>query len=79
MVQKIPKTGKDLVRLAEKSDQVIRVRSGKGSHFIVEFKNGTNVSIPVHGNEQISKGLLNKIIKYSRQRVSSCSWSLPLA
>lgn len=63
MANEYPKTGKELIRLAEKSDKVESIRPGKGSHFIVDFKNGTKVAIPVHGNEQIGKGLLRKIIK----------------
>ncbi len=58
-----PKTGKEFVELAKKSDQVTNVREGKGSHVVVEFKNGTSITIPVHGNNQLGKGILHKITK----------------
>lgn len=58
-----PRTGKDLVELAKKSDRVRNVREGKGSHVIVEFIDGISVSIPIHGNRQLGKGILRKITK----------------
>ena len=63
MAEKQPKTGKDFVELASKSDKVSRIREGKGSHVIVEFTNGTSVSVPVHANEQLGKGIVHKITK----------------
>ena len=63
MVKRQPKTGKDFVRLASKSDKVARIREGKGSHVIVEFTDGTSISIPVHANRQLGKGILRKITK----------------
>jgi len=42
---------------------VIEIREGKGSHVVVEFKDGTSVSIPVHGNRQLGEGMLHKIMK----------------
>lgn len=63
MTQKIPNTGKEFVELANKSDKVSRVREGKGSHVIVEFKDGNSITIPVHGNKQLGKGILHKLIK----------------
>ena len=63
MAKKQPKTGRDFVQLARKSDCVIEIREGKGSHVVVEFKDGTSVSIPAHGNRQLGKGILHKIIK----------------
>jgi len=35
----------------------------KGSHKFFQHKDGRNTVIPDHGNEQIDRGLLNKIIK----------------
>jgi len=63
MARKQPKTGKDFVRLARKSDKVAKVREGKGSHVVVEFTDSTSVSVPVHGNRQLGKGILRKIMK----------------
>ena len=63
MTEKPPKTGKDFVQLARKSEKVASVKEGKGSHVIVEFENGDSVSIPVHGNQQLGKGILHKITK----------------
>ena len=63
MTEKRPKTGKDFVDLARKSKKVAAVKEGKGSHVIVEFKDGNSVSVPVHGNEQLGKGILHKITK----------------
>jgi len=63
MVKKQPKTGKEFIELAEKSDKVSYVREGKGSHVIVEFKDGTSISVPVHGNKQLGRGILHKITK----------------
>jgi hypothetical protein len=63
MADQQPKTGKDFVQLAKKSDKVAGVREGKGSHAIVEFKDGTSVSVPVHGSKQLGKGILHKITK----------------
>jgi len=63
MANKQPKTGKAFVQLAKGSNQVSRIREGKGSHVIVEFKDGSSVSIPVHGNKQLGKGILLKITK----------------
>ena len=63
MTKKQPKAGRDFVQLARKSDCVIEIREGKGSHVVVEFKDGTSVSIPVHGNRQLGEGMLHKIIK----------------
>jgi hypothetical protein len=63
MTAKQPKTGQDFVDLAKKSDKVSNVRTGKGSHVVVEFKDGSSVSVPVHGHEQLGKGILHKITK----------------
>jgi len=60
---KQPKTGKEFVDLAKKSEEVTNVREGKGSHVVIEFKDGTSVSVPVHSNKQLGKGILHKITK----------------
>ena len=35
----------------------------KGSHYRFVHSDGRKVTIPVHGNEPLGEGLLNKIIK----------------
>ncbi len=60
---KQPTTGNDFVRLAEKSDRVQRIRQGKGSHVVIEFIDGTSVTVPIHANRQLGKGLLSKLRK----------------
>jgi hypothetical protein len=63
MGEKEPKTGKDFVDLARKSDKVRAIREGKGSHVIIEFEDGSSVSVPIHGNKQLGKGLHQKLLK----------------
>ncbi|HRQ40357.1 MAG TPA: hypothetical protein PLD25_20790 [Chloroflexota bacterium] len=63
MGEKEPKTGKDFVNLARKSDKVRAIREGKGSHVIIEFDDGSSISVPVHGNKQLSKGIHQKLLK----------------
>lgn len=63
MAKKEPKSGKDFVNLARKSDKVKEIREGNGSHVVVKFENNTSVSVPVHGNEQLKKGIYQKILK----------------
>ncbi|MBQ6638223.1 MAG: type II toxin-antitoxin system HicA family toxin [Lachnospiraceae bacterium] len=53
-------SGKDLVKRLQKDGWTIaRI---EGSHHIMKKENKT-VAIPVHGNKDIPKGLLNKILK----------------
>ena len=53
-------SGKELLKLLKKNGwQVIRV---EGSHHIVK-KEEKMISVPVHGNKSIKKGLLNTILK----------------
>jgi predicted RNA binding protein YcfA (HicA-like mRNA interferase family) len=40
-----------------------RLKRQKGSHKFFEHIDGRTTIIPDHGNEQIDRGLLNKIIK----------------
>jgi predicted RNA binding protein YcfA (HicA-like mRNA interferase family) len=62
-VDKQPKTGKEFIELAHRSDKVARIREGKGSHVVVEFTNNTSITVPIHGNKQLGKGILHKITK----------------
>jgi predicted RNA binding protein YcfA (HicA-like mRNA interferase family) len=52
---------KDLIKILNKLGfEETRIR---GSHHRLVHIDGRKVSVPVHGSEQIGKGLLNKIIK----------------
>lgn len=54
-------TGKELIRLLKKLGfYTLRI---KGSHHFMVHEDGRMSTIPVHKNEDISKGLLNKILK----------------
>jgi mRNA interferase HicA len=56
------KSGKEFVDYAKKQDGV-NVRQGKGSHQVIEYK-GEQFAVPVHGNEDLSKGLRHSLIKW---------------
>ena len=62
MSDKLPViSGKELVVLLEKHGFVItRI---KGSHHRMRHPNGRVTTVPVHKNEDLSKGLLRKIIR----------------
>jgi predicted RNA binding protein YcfA (HicA-like mRNA interferase family) len=54
-------SGKELIRILKKIGfYTLRI---KGSHHILVHEDGRMTTIPVHKNEDISKGLLNKILK----------------
>lgn len=53
-------TGKQLVRrLMEEGWTLDRIA---GSHYIM-IKGGVTLAVPVHGNKDLSQGLLNKLLK----------------
>ncbi len=53
--------GKDLIKFLEYLGfQIIRT---KGSHSRLKSEDGRATSVPVHGNKDIPKGLLRKIIR----------------
>lgn len=59
---KLPRvSGKDLVRVLKKTG--FEIKRIKGSHHFLEHKDGRVTVIPVHTNEIIGPGLLNKILK----------------
>ena len=62
MSERNPKSGKDFIRIAQKSTKA-QIKRVSGSHYIVAFDDGTTIPIPVHGNRQLGKGLLHKIKK----------------
>lgn len=54
-------SGKELVKaLSKLGFEVIRIR---GSHHFLQHKDGRATVIPVHSNETLGPGLLNKILK----------------
>ena len=54
-------SGKELIRILEKAGfAVIRVN---GSHHRLKHPDGRVTTIPLHGNEDLPKGLLRKIIR----------------
>ncbi len=56
----MPLTGKELLKLAKKHGWIVdRIN---GSHHIV-IKNGVSISIPVHGNKDLGKGIENNLKK----------------
>lgn len=57
----MPLSGKEILKEAIKIGWV-EVRNNGTSHHIVE-KNGESVSIPVHGNKDLHKGLEQKLVK----------------
>ena len=61
----MPMTGKEMIKLLQKHGwQVIRI---KGSHHMMK-KEGSqeNISIPVHGNQPLGRGLENDILKKAK-------------
>ena len=53
-------TGKELLKLLKKEGwEIIRI---EGSHHILR-KNGKTLVLPVHGNQSVPNGLLNRLLK----------------
>ena len=58
----MPLSGKDFIKLLKKSGwKLSRI---KGSHYIME-KDIHTLTVPVHGNKSLGKGLENKLFKLS--------------
>jgi len=53
--------GRELVKFLESVD--FRVTKTKGSHVRLRSEDGRVTTVPVHGNKDIPKGLLRKIIR----------------
>jgi predicted RNA binding protein YcfA (HicA-like mRNA interferase family) len=53
-------SGKELVALLIKTGWTLE--HVRGSHHILK-KEGKRLSVPVHGNKDVGKGLLNKLLK----------------
>jgi predicted RNA binding protein YcfA (HicA-like mRNA interferase family) len=62
MSDKLPVlSGKELIKLLEQVGFIVtRI---KGSHHRMKHPDGRVTTVPVHGNTDISKGLLRKIIR----------------
>jgi len=61
-MSKLPVTqGRELVKLLEFMG--FRVTRTKGSHVRLRSEDGRVTTVPVHGNKNIPKGLLRKIIR----------------
>ncbi len=54
-------SGKELLKFLQKIDFVIT--KVKGSHYRLKHQDGRITTIPVHGNQDLPKGLLRKIIR----------------
>lgn len=54
-------SGKDFIKVLERLGfEVVRI---KGSHHQLKHTDGRVTTVPVHGNEELPKGLLRKIIR----------------
>ena len=58
-------TGEELGKIVEKFGFVFDHQTG--SHGVYKHPDGRKITIPVHSNEEIGPGLLNKIIKKDLQ------------
>ena len=56
------KSGKDFEGFALKNGFV--VRKGAGSHVKVYNKEGNHITVPLHGNKQLGRGIRAKILKW---------------
>jgi predicted RNA binding protein YcfA (HicA-like mRNA interferase family) len=53
--------GRELIKFLETLD--FKVTRTKGSHSRLKSEDGRATSVPVHGNKDVPKGLLRKIIR----------------
>ena len=56
----MPLTGKDMSKLLKKHGWVKERQKGSHHHF---YKDGIWVTVPIHSNKDLGKGLENKILK----------------
>ena len=61
MVKLITISGKNFCKILEKLD--FEKIYGKGSHVRFKHSDGRRTVVPVHGNEDLGKGLLREILK----------------
>lgn len=56
----MPLTGKDMLKLLKKHGWIERRKKGSHHHL---FKDGVRITVPVHGNQDLGKGLEDKILR----------------
>lgn len=56
----MPLTGKEMLKLLKKNGWKERRHEGSHHHL---YKNGVRVTVPVHGNQTLGRGLEQKILK----------------
>lgn len=61
MTRLVPISGKKLCKILERLG--FRKIHGRGSHIRFKHPDGRRTVVPVHGNEDLGKGLLNAILK----------------
>jgi predicted RNA binding protein YcfA (HicA-like mRNA interferase family) len=61
----MPVSGKKLVSILEKHGWVVKRINGS-HHIMVKDGEIANISVPVHGNKDLKKGLLNAILKTAK-------------
>ncbi len=61
MVKLVPISGKEMCKILEKLG--FEKIYGKGSHVRFIHQDGRKTVVPVHGNEDLGKGLLREILK----------------
>lgn len=61
MVKLITVSGKEMCKILEKIG--FEKIHGKGSHMRFKHSDGRRTIVPVHGNEDLGKGLLREILK----------------
>ena len=61
MVKLITISGKDFCKILEKLD--FQKIQGKGSHLRYRHLDGRRTVVPIHGNENLGKGLIMEILK----------------
>ncbi|HLC31462.1 MAG TPA: type II toxin-antitoxin system HicA family toxin [Candidatus Nanoarchaeia archaeon] len=61
MTKLVTLSGKQLCKMLEKID--FEKIYGKGSHVRFKHPDGRRTVVPIHGNEQVGKGLLLEILK----------------
>jgi len=56
----MPMTGKAMLKLLKKEGWKERRQEGSHHHL---YKNGVRITVPVHGNQDLGKGIEDRILK----------------
>lgn len=56
----MPLTGKEVCRLLKKNGWLMKRQKGSHQHF---YKDGQRITVPVHGNKDLPKGIERHILK----------------